>query len=47
MCHGHALPWPSLQEQVGIQVPAGTILVVRRGMYRGVARLPPELEGLV
>ena len=46
VCHGEALPWPSLQEHVGIKVPAGTILVVRKGMYGGVARVPPELEGL-
>ena len=35
----------SLQEHVGILVPAGTTLVVR-GMYGGVARVPLELEGL-
>ena len=46
MCHGEALPWPTLQGYVGIKVPAGTILVVRKGMYGGVARVPLELEGV-
>ena len=46
VCHGEALPWPTLQQHVGIEVPAGTILVVRKGMYGGVARAPPELEGV-
>ena len=46
VCHGEALLWPGLQEHVGIKVPAGTILVVRKGMYGGVARAPPELEGV-
>ena len=46
VCHGEALPWPTLQGHVGSKVPAGTILVVRKGMYGGVARVPPELEGL-
>ena len=46
VCHGEALPLPSLQEHVGIKVPAGTILVVRKGMYGGVVRVPPELEGV-
>ena len=46
VCHGEARPWPSLQEHVGIKVPAGTILVVRKGMYGGVARVPPELTGV-
>ena len=27
-------------------MPAGTILVVRKGLYGGVARVPPELEGV-
>ena len=27
-------------------MPAGTILVVRNGMYGGVARVPPELKGV-
>ena len=27
-------------------MPAGTILVVRKGMYGGPARVPPELEGV-
>ena len=27
-------------------MPAGTILVVRKGMYGGVARVAPELEGV-
>ena len=31
VCHGEALSWPGLQEHVGIKLPAGTILVVRRG----------------
>ena len=46
VCHGEALPWPTLQGHVGIKVPAGTILVVRKGMYEGVARVPPEREGV-
>ena len=46
MCHGEALPWPTLQGHVGIKVPAGTILVVRRGLYWGVARMAPEVEGV-
>ena len=46
LCHGEALPWLGLQEHVGIKVPAGTILVVRRGMYGGVARVPPQLQGV-
>ena len=46
VCHAEALPWPSLQEHFGINVPAGNILVVRKGMYGGVASPPPELEGL-
>ena len=45
VCHGEALPWPTLQGHVGIKVPVGTLLVVRKGMYGGVARVPPELEG--
>ena len=44
VCHGGALPWPTLQGHVGTKVPAGTILVVRKGMYGGVARVPPDLE---
>ena len=27
-------------------MPAGTILVVRRGLYGGVARVAPEVEGV-
>ena len=46
VCHGEALPWPALQGHVGIKVPAGTILVVRRGLYGGVARMAPEVEGV-
>ena len=46
VCHGEALPWPTLQGHVGIKVPAGTILVVRRGLYGGVARVAPEVEGV-
>ena len=46
VCHGEPLPWPTLQGHVGIKVPAGTILVVRKGMYGGVARVPAELEGV-
>ena len=46
LCHGQALLWPSLQGHVGIKVPAGTVLVVKKGMYGGVARVPPELEGV-
>ena len=44
--HGEALPWPSLREHVGIKVPVGTISVVRKGMYGGVVRVPPKLEGV-
>ena len=46
VCHGDALLCPTLQERIGIQVPTGTILMVRKGMYGGVARVPPELEGV-
>ena len=46
VCHGQVLPWPTLQGHVGIKVPAGTILVVRKGMYGGVARVAPELQGV-
>ena len=46
VCHGEALPWPTLQGHVGIKVPAGTILVVRKGMYGGVAMAPHELKGV-
>ena len=46
VCHGVGVRWPSLQEHVGIQVLAGTISMVRRGTYGGVAGFPPELEGL-
>ena len=35
VCHGEALPWPSLQGHVGIRVPPGCILVVKRGLYGG------------
>ena len=44
--HGEAPPWPTLQGHVGIKVPAGTILVVRKGIYAGAARVRPELEGV-
>ena len=46
VCHGEALLWPTLQGHAEIKVPAGTILVLRRGMYWGVARVPPELHAL-
>ena len=46
VCHGEALPWPTLQGHVGNKVPAGTVLVVRRGLYGGVARVAPEVEGV-
>ena len=46
VCHGEALPWTTLQGHVGIKAPAGTILVVRKGMYGGVARVAPELQGV-
>ena len=46
VCHGEALPWPSLQGHVGIRVPPGCILVVRKGLYGGVARVAPEVEGV-
>ena len=44
VCHGEALTWPTLQGHVGIRVPLGCILVVRKGMYGGVARVSPEVE---
>ena len=44
VCHGEALPWPTLQGHVGIRVPPGCILVVRKGLYGGVARVAPEVE---
>ena len=46
VCHGEALPWPTLQGHVGIKVPRGTILVVRKGMHGGVVRVALELEGV-
>ena len=46
VCHGEALPWPTLQGHVGIRVPPGCILVVRKGMYGGVARVAPEVKGV-
>ena len=46
VCHGAGVPGHSLQDHVGIKVPAGTMLMLRRGMYGGVARAPPELKGL-
>ena len=46
VCHGEALPWPSLQGHVGIRVQLGCILVVRRGLYGGVARVAPQEEGV-
>ena len=46
VCHGEALPWPSLQGHVGIRVPPGCILVMRRGLYGGVARVALEVEGV-
>ena len=49
VCHGEALPWPSLQgpcRHVGIKVPPGCILVVRKGLYGGVARVAPEVKGV-
>ena len=36
VCHGEAVPWPGLQEHVGM---------VRRRTYGGVARVLPEFEG--
>ena len=42
VCHAEALLLPSLQEHVGIKVPVGTIMVMRKGMYAGVARVPPS-----
>ena len=45
-CNGEAVPWPTLQGDGGIKVPVGTILVVRNGMYGGVAKVAPELEGV-
>ena len=46
VCHGEALPWLSLQGHVGIRVPPGCILVVRKGLYGGPARVAPEVEGV-
>ena len=46
LCHGEALPWPTLQGHVGINLPAATILLVRKGTYGGVAKVPPQLEGV-
>ena len=46
VCPGGALAWPTLQEHVGINVPAGTLLVVRKGLYGGAPRVPLELEGV-
>ena len=49
VCHGEALPWPSLQgpcRHFVIKVPPGCILVVRKGLYGGVARVSPEVEGV-
>ena len=43
VCHGEALPWPSLQGHVGIRVPPGCVLVVRRGLYGGVAMVASEV----
>ena len=46
VCHGEALPWPTLQGHVWIRVPPGCILVVRKGLYGGVARVALEVEGV-
>ena len=46
VCHGEALPWPSLQGHVGIGVLPGCILVVRKGWYGGVARMALEIQGV-
>ena len=46
VCHGEAVPWPTLQGHVGIRVPPGCILVVRKGLYGGVARVAREVEGV-
>ena len=46
VCPGEALPWPSLQGHVGTRVPPGCIVVVRRGLYGGVARVAREVEGV-
>ena len=46
VCRGKALPWPNLQEHVGIKVSTGAIVMVRKGMYGGVARVPPEVKGV-
>ena len=46
VCHREALPWPSLQGHVGIRVLPGCILVVRKGLYGGVARVAPEVQGV-
>ena len=46
VCHGEALPWPTLQGHAGIRVPPGCILVVRKGLYGGLARVAPEVEGM-
>ena len=43
VCHGEALPWPTLQGHVGIRLPPGSILVLRKGSNGGVARVAPEV----
>ena len=37
VCHGEALPWPTLQGHLGIRVLPGCIFVVRKGLYGGTA----------
>ena len=46
VCHAEALRLSILQGHVRIKVPAGTLLVARKGMYGGVGRVAPELEGV-
>ena len=46
VCHRETLPGPTLQRHVGTKVSPGCILVVTKGMYGGVAMVPPELEGV-
>ena len=46
VCHWEVLPWATLQGHVGMRVPPACILVVRKGMYGGVARVAHEVEGV-
>ena len=46
VCHGEALPLLTLHGHVGIRVPLGCILVVRKDIYGGLARVEPQVKGL-